>query len=623
MIEAIFLRLFNVSIMASWLVAAIIVLRLLFKKMPKAIVVIMWGFVGIRLIIPISIESNFSVIPSEETVPENIIYKEYIDIQSDNPVINSAIEPIVSDPYLEREVVDGIQILISLVTMVWPAGVMGLLGYAIVSYLVIYLKVRESIPLRDNIYICDDISTPFILGILRPRIYLPSNIAQEDIEYVVAHEKAHLKRFDHWWKPLGFLILAIYCFNPVIWIGYILLCRDIESACDEKVLMNMGESIKKSYSTALINCSVPQKVITACPLAFGEIGVKSRVKSVLHYKKPAFWIVVAAVISCIGVGVCFLTNPITTVGSELSDVLEDDELAAFIDSQIIARNHYEKSEKYYCCADYDILGIEEKSDRITVYMWVLYGEYLNENGLEMMSGNHIPTVITVEKKEEYQLVEYWEPRDGEYYGTDIRAKFPKQLWAKALDSQRNIAKQSAILEKKAKEYFGIGEDDVNVYGYYSCPVGNTGKGFEKMVEIGDSYPGLFYISSVCYCPFIQISSVDELKAFMQSAGTVMNFEQSYPDALSFNMVSATYTEKFFEKKTLFLVYVGAGTTANRYSLEYAKMVKDTLSFGIVEEAPQVGDTALQGWLVCVHVFNEELVGVKNVDARISSSKRME
>lgn len=623
MIEAIFLRLFNVSIMASWLVAAIIVLRLLFKKMPKAIVVIMWGFVGIRLIIPISIESNFSVIPSEETVPENIIYKEYIDIQSDNPVINSAIEPIVSDPYLEREVVDGIQILISLVTMAWPAGVMGLLGYAIVSYLVIYLKVRESIPLRDNIYICDDISTPFILGILRPRIYLPSNIAQEDIEYVVAHERAHLKRFDHWWKPLGFLILAIYCFNPVIWIGYILLCRDIESACDEKVLMNMGESIKKSYSTALINCSVPQKVITACPLAFGEIGVKSRVKSVLNYKRPAFWVVIIAVISCIGMGVCFLTNPVTTVGDELRDVSIDAELATFIESQILSRNYWYESDRYFCCADWEILGIAEKDNETTIYMWARYSEYLNENGLEKMHSSDVPTVITVEKKEEYHLVEYWEPRDGEYYGTDIRAKFPRQLWDKVLNSRRNVDEQSAALEKKAKEHFGIGEDDVNVYGYYSCPVGNTGKGFEKMVEIGDSYPGLFYISSVCYCPFIQISSVDELKAFMQSAGTVMNFEQSYPDALSFNMVSATYTEKFFEKKTLFLVYVGAGTTANRYSLEYAKNVNETLSFGIAESTPQVGDTALQDWLVCVHVYKEEMENVKSVDAKISSSKRME
>jgi len=189
------------------------------------------------------------------------------------------------------------------------AIIVAMVLYTVVSYFRIHRKVREAVPYQENIWLCDHIDTPFILGVVRPRIYLPSNMNEQDIEYVIAHEKAHLKRHDHWWKPLGFLLLTVYWFNPILWIAYILLCKDIELACDEKVIKDMGTEIKKPYSEALINCSVPRKMISACPLAFGEVGVKGRVKSVLNYKKPAFWIIVVAVVASIVVAVCFLTNP--------------------------------------------------------------------------------------------------------------------------------------------------------------------------------------------------------------------------------------------------------------------------------------------------------------------------
>lgn len=166
---------------------------------------------------------------------------------------------------------------------------------------------------------CDRIDTPFILGVFRPRIYLPSNMSEQDVTYVLAHEQAHIKRHDHWWKPLGFALLTIYWFHPILWIAYVLLCRDIELACDEKVIKEMGIDIKKPYSDALINCSIPRRAITACPLAFGEVGVKERVKTVLNYKKPAFWIVLIAVIACVIVAVCFLTNPKDRQDKEAGD----------------------------------------------------------------------------------------------------------------------------------------------------------------------------------------------------------------------------------------------------------------------------------------------------------------
>ena len=309
--EAIFLKMLNMSITASWLVLAIIILRLILKKAPKAISVFMWALVGVRLICPFSFESILSLIPSAETVPQDIIYSETPAIHSGVPIFNSTVNPIISEN-LAPEVgasVNPMQIIAFVASVVWIAGIVAMVLYTVISYFRIHRKVREAVPYQENIWLCDHIDTPFILGVIRPRIYLPSNMNEQDIEYVIAHEKAHLKRHDHWWKPLGFLLLTVYWFNPILWIAYILLCKDIELACDEKVIKDMGTEIKKPYSEALINCSVPRKMISACPLAFGEVGVKGRVKSVLNYKKPAFWIIAVAVIASVVVAVCFLTNP--------------------------------------------------------------------------------------------------------------------------------------------------------------------------------------------------------------------------------------------------------------------------------------------------------------------------
>ena len=447
--EAIFLKILNMSITASWLVLAIVILRLILKKAPKAISVFMWAVVGVRLICPFSFESILSLIPSAETVPQDSIYSEAPAIHSGVPIFNSTVNPIISES-LAPEVgasVNPMQIIAFVASVVWIVGIVAMLLYTVISYFRIHRKVREAVPYQDNIWLCDHIDTPFILGVIRPRIYLPSNMNEQDIEYVIAHEKAHLKRHDHWWKPLGFLLLTVYWFNPILWIAYILLCKDIELACDEKVIKDMGTEIKKPYSEALINCSVPRKMISACPLAFGEVGVKGRVKSVLNYKKPAFWIIVVAVIACIALSVGFLTNPATKL---------DTNMASFIEEQIIEYHHggYKSGEFY--CTDFKVLGTNKDKENTTVYMWVLYSEYDKVNGkIEDVSGAHIPTVITVKKTDssQYELVEYWEPRDGSYYAEDIKEKFPWYLHGKALDSQRYIKEQQENCNRKAQAYF--------------------------------------------------------------------------------------------------------------------------------------------------------------------------
>lgn len=313
----VFLELFNMSITASWLVLAVLIFRFVFKKAPKSLRVFMWGLVAFRLVCPFSFESALSMIPSTETVPQTIMTENTFRISSGIEMVDSSINEYLGDHYYEGVTVstDAGSNFMNAISIVWIVGMAAMLLYTAISYLRILKKVREATPLKENIWICDSISTPFILGCIKPRIFFPSSMNDRDLEFVVAHEKAHIKRGDHLWKPLGFMLLTVYWFNPLLWLAYVLLCRDIELACDEKVIKQMGAEIKKSYSQALINCSVPRKMISACPLAFGETGVKGRIKSVLNYKRPAFWLIVVAIISVVVVAICFMTNPKTYDGS--------------------------------------------------------------------------------------------------------------------------------------------------------------------------------------------------------------------------------------------------------------------------------------------------------------------
>ena len=313
---AVFLRIVNMSITASWLILAVILVRLLLRKAPKRISCVLWAFVAIRLICPFSLESALSLIPSTEVYPVDVIYNENQQISNNPynwrtntgiPLIdgsgsnNTILQNVSTGPVLRNN--------LNIIGCIWLVGIVVLLLYAIISYAKMKKSVRASILVRDNIFVCDEVKSPFILGIIKPLIYIPSSMTNPTLDYVITHEAAHIKRCDHWWKPLGFLLLAIYWFNPLSWIAYILLCRDIEMACDEKVIRNMDKGSVSEYSQALLNCSFPRRRIAACPLAFGEVGVKERVKSVLNYKKPALWIIAVAVVACIVVGVCFMTNP--------------------------------------------------------------------------------------------------------------------------------------------------------------------------------------------------------------------------------------------------------------------------------------------------------------------------
>ena len=311
---AVFLKLLNLSISASWLVLAVLVLRLVSKRSPKWMNVLLWGIVALRLVLPFSVESALSLIPSAETVsPAVVQFDPAPTITSGVSIIDNAVNPSLSEHFaaVPTMSVNPLYVWTEIAGWVWLIGLGAMLLYALVSYLRLRRRVSVSLPVQDHIYLCDAISSPFILGVVKPHIYLPSGLDEVQRQNVLSHEQAHLARRDHWWKPLGFALLAVYWFNPVLWLAYALLCRDIELACDERVIRTMDESAVKTYSTVLLACSMPRKAVITCPLAFGEVGVKERVRNALHYKKPAFWVVAASVAVCVVVAVCFLTNPPT------------------------------------------------------------------------------------------------------------------------------------------------------------------------------------------------------------------------------------------------------------------------------------------------------------------------
>lgn len=473
--ESLFLHIFNMSITAGWFILAVMILRFILKKAPRWITVLLWGLVGLRLMVPFSFTSIFSLIPSAETVPSDITVAPNPTIQTGFGVVNDVINPIITEtlgPGAENSV-NPMQAIVLIATVVWVLGVAFMFCYMMFSYLRLRRRVREAVHISDNIWACDYVDTPFILGVIEPRIYLPSVMVQEDLQYVIAHEKNHLRRGDHWWKPLGFLLLSIYWFNPIIWVAYILLCRDIEFACDEKVLAELGTEIKKAYSETLINCSIPRRVLSACPLAFGELNVRKRIRFVLHYRKPAIWIIIAAIAASVAVSVCFLTNP-------------------------------------------------KKDDNWTAI----------------------------------------------------------------------------------------------AYTYSICPVEQYGASYGNMVEFG-GIPPKANMNRIQALPTVRIDSVAKLNQFKEAMKDRMSFDQVKWDTMSFNEITKSYNDAYFQENTLILVYAVATTNTNRYLPAYVTRYQDTLSIGISETTMGWGDTpARTGWLICISVPNRDVQDLRTIDAKM-------
>ena len=479
-----FLGVVNLSITASWLILAVIVARPLMKRAPKWIVCALWALVAIRLCLPISIESKASLVPSAETVPQNVEMMPAPRIDSGIPIVNEAVNPAIAESSLApapEASMNPLQLWVPVASAVWLTGIAAMLIYALVSYLRVRRTVAASIPAGEGVRVCDEIKSPFILGIVRPTIYLPSKLPMNTVEQVLAHERAHLARHDHWWKPLGYAILSFYWFNPLCWVAYILLCRDIELACDEKVIRDMDRESVAAYSQALLDCSLNRRVIAACPLAFGEVGVKERVKAALSYKKPAFWIIIAAIVVSIVIAVCFMTNPSKKLEGKLGVSMD----------MAVAEHNDDKERGEFFTYSAKVFRIDSQRGSTTVYAWVLSEGFGYEDGeVITLYGSSVPVAVTFDTSDNsdsstYPVLEYWEPRDGSYYAEDIRAKFPASIQAEAMNQDSYVGDMKLENFNTAYDYFiGNPKDGNGVFKLTKWTV-SSARAFNQFEREGD------------------------------------------------------------------------------------------------------------------------------------------
>ena len=463
--SAVFLKILNMSISASWIAATVLLLRLCLKRAPKWWNVLLWGLVAVRLMLPFSVESALSLLPRAEVVsPAHIV-----------PSVPGGAAPMIGGAAAINSGAKTQLPIWTILAWVWLFGVLVLVLYTLVSTLRLRHQVREAVRLQGNIYQSEQVASPFVLGILRPKVYLPYHMDSREAQHVLAHEQAHLRRGDHFWKPLGFLLLTIHWFNPLMWLSYAMLCRDIELACDEKVIRDLRREERADYMQALVACSVNRRRIAACPLAFGETGVKERVKSVMNYKKPTLWVMLLALALSVVLAGCFLTDPkdtnsdrtaATASSSEeadpdtadsapeesaqpaeqdaLRESLSTTESDSLISDERIGQavlEHYADTvqDGQIHVESHAILAQDDNDGMLTVYLLVLQETYsVDGETLTLENGSYVPTAITFSIAASGDSpLEYWEPSDGSYSG-DIRAKFPAAAADEALNDQDYI-----------------------------------------------------------------------------------------------------------------------------------------------------------------------------------------
>lgn len=507
--EAVFLSLVNRSITAGWLVLAVLALRLLLRRAPKSVLCAMWGLVGLRLLCPVSIESPLSLIPSVQTLPETVLTAAQPEIYSGVAVIDRVVNPVLTNTLAAApgESVNPAQVLAGMLPWIWLLGMVGMLGYALFTTLRLRRRVATAVRLEQGVKQSEYVKTPFVLGLIHPTIYLPFHMESADAVHVLAHERAHIRRGDPWWKMLGFVLLAIYWFHPLMWVAYFFLCRDMEAACDEAVIRGLSREGRQGYAAALLRLSAAVPGLHACPLAFGEVGVKARIKGVINYKKPGFWIVTVAVLAAIVVAVCFLTSPavektseITLPPAENAETVqpqeqpeapvvaeeieetqetqetepESDPLEAAVTAAIIQRgepafeNNTVRTAAFQCFDQQELAFDSDppQPNQLTLYGNALYLGFSVEDGiLHQTEGSNIPVAITFSCEEEgYELVEYWQPGDGTDYAPDIRAKFPAEAAELALGDQPYLLQQFQLCYAQAVEESGV-DPDVAIEAY--------------------------------------------------------------------------------------------------------------------------------------------------------------
>lgn len=650
---AVFLKLLNMSITAGWLILAVIVLRLVLKKAPKWTRCALWGLVGLRLVLPFSIESALSLIPSAETVPQTLITGNGFDVDTGIGVIDSQVNNYIGDHYYEGVTVptDTGADIMTILVWIWLAGIAAMLIYTAISYFRLRRKVDTAVLLRGNIWQSENVKSPFILGMFRPRIYLPFNMTDEDMTNVLAHENAHLKRRDHLIKPLAFLLLTVYWFNPLIWLAYVLLCRDIELACDERVVKGLGEQERRDYGAALLSCSVSRKSIAACPLAFGEVGLKERIKTMLNYRKPAFWIIVVAGVACIVVAVCFLTNPKTADNENYSAQIQAAYPSALQVGSIGDVTIPDKlsEETAYAVPSAEgtsleiVFPVQDTAFSISVMFsretpqdeWVMLPEIIaNQSTLSLND-----VIILSQKGEDLT----WSDFDGYSYaetgsGLYIRVYEINELfslWIGGGSIEESPMYIRLVSETNQDDYIDIRTENVTAFlEKHSSSISDTGfayettyawagyseDGYNAMVERAENRDTERRYGNVSHLtPVVKLDSKSDYDAFYEEMSAYFDLTSGYDEVGAFSAQSGEYSNDFFAENALFIAYLEEVTTSNRHEVEEVRIENGTLEIRICCLSPDEKDTAMAGWFITVAVPKSDIADCTGYDAYICST----
>ena len=578
--NALFLKILNMSITASWLILAVVLARLLLKKAPKWVFCLLWGLVAIRLVCPFSLESSLSLIPSSETIPANIEMQQKPVIDSGITIIDETVNPIITESFTPspENSTNPLQIVIPFVAIVWITGVFIMLVYALISFLRLKGMVRVSVSVGKQIRACDEVKSPFILGVFRPIIYVPSSLSDETLDYVIRHEMAHLRRHDHWWKPLGFLLLAVYWFHPLCGIAYILLCRDIEMACDERVVRDMGKSDIAAYSQALLDCSMPRRTIAACPLAFGEGNVKTRIKSVLNYKKPAFWIIAAALVVCAALAVFLMTDPSGNQPSDGESVINPTDTS---------------SQPSGTAEDpYTMVAVITEIQNGTLLVRPVDGSWeLSSSDSFSIPIQHMPASP--------------EPRVGDMlqikYNGYILETYPASLGE--IYSIEVVGRESYGTVFIAHSAYAVHGDSADVAKAQAmmaaCLNANT--------LLNSSFRPL-------HLPVFKADTKEELDHLKDAFHGVLLLDQGFAEMPSFEAATASYGEAFFREYSLILTYI-TGDSNLRYGIYDVSFDGSTLCLNVAQiNHPETAGDGIAGWFIWVEVLDSQIAECESYDA---------
>ncbi len=509
-------KIFNLSITASIAILAVLMLRLLLCKAPKRFSYLLWGIVLFRLLCPISFSSPVSLwnltdlsvkdsgelnyfssgnsftedssiktpAATDDPFSHDSMVTEKKQLASADSVIdphrNASVKSVMEQYKNNNFLSSGnttftntflFGIPISLCFAIWLLGAICLAGSGIISALRLNSQLKCSMKIRENIYLADDIATPFVYGLLHPKIYLPSNLGEQEQSYIILHEQHHIHRRDHLLKLLAFAALCLHWFNPLVWLAFVLSGKDMEMSCDEAVMRKMNHDIKSEYAQSLLSLAVGRRRIIGSPLSFGENDIKSRIKNVMHYKKPKLIILAVAIIVCMIGTASLITNP--TAANLTGNLLQS--VKGFQDTMLVNKedaikkheqpltaeeekaiknvimktneSDYPDEYDFACCNFINLETVSSEKDgqpMITYYGWEFYEEYkFFEDHMETVGGSHTPTAITFRLTDKgYKLEEYWFPGDGDDFYKDLQMKFPPSISSGIyVDSQNYVDRQ--------------------------------------------------------------------------------------------------------------------------------------------------------------------------------------